>query len=430
MHLGTMKPHNRLRSIFGETFASLKHRNFRLYFTGQVISNTGNWLTNVALTLLVLKLTHSGLAVGLLAACQFGPILLLSAWGGVVADRFDKRKMLLLTQSLEMLESVGLAIVAFMPHPALPWLFTLAAAGGIFLAFDNPLRRSFVSEMVPKEDVSNAVVLYSTIVNLSRIFGPSLAGVLIITVGYGWCFTIDAITYLAVIACLILMRANELYRHTASTRVKGAIRAGIAYVRTEPTLWISFVMLAIIGTLTYNFGVTLPLYVTDALHRTNATYTLLFSTMGAGSVVAALVVAHRKLVGLNHAILGASALGVSTLALAFAPNFFVAIPIVCIVGVASILYTTATTTLVQVKSKSEMRGRVLALQTILLMGTTPIGGPLLGWVADEYGGRMPLIIGGIAGLVAAAAGYYACKSFGILLRRERAPAELESSADK
>lgn len=422
-----VEPQNRLRRTFGETFASLKHRNFRLYFTGQVISNTGNWLTNVALTLLVLKITHSGLAVGLLAACQFGPILLLSAFGGVIADRYDKRKALLITQTLEMCESIGLAITAFAPHPSLTVLYVLAAFGGVFLAFDNPLRRSFVSEMVPEDDVSNAVVLYSTIVNLSRIFGPSLAGALVITVGYGWCFAVDAISYLAVIACLIMMRASELHRQKAKTKIKGAIRAGIAYVKTEPTLWISFLMLTIIGILTYNFGVTLPLFVTDSLHKTNATFTFLYSTMGVGSVVAALVIAHRKLVGLQHAILGAGLLGVATLLLAVAPNLLVAVPFILAVGVTSILYSTATTALAQVESKPEMRGRVLSLQTILLMGTTPIGGPLLGWLADLYGGRMPLIIGGIASIIAAGVGYYFYRIFNLSLVRSSQAATTEGA---
>lgn len=189
-----------------ETFLSLRNRNFKLYFIGQLISNSGNWLTNVALILLVLKITGSGVAVGVLAACQFGPIFFLSAWAGALADRSDKRHLLLLTQSLEMTQSIGLAILAFMPHPPLGGLYTLTIGGGILLAFDNPLRRSFVTEMVPAEDIPNAVVLYSIIVNISRIFGPVLAGLLIVTLGYGWCFTIDASTYLAVLFCLFIMR--------------------------------------------------------------------------------------------------------------------------------------------------------------------------------------------------------------------------------
>jgi MFS family permease len=194
------------------TFQSLRHRNFQLFFIGQSISNTGNWLTNVALTLLVLRLTGRGVAVGFLAALQYGPILVLSAWGGAVADRSDKRRMLLLTQGLEMGQSVGLAVLAFLPHPPLVGIYVLAVAGGVLLSLDNPLRRSFVTEMVPREDIANAVVLYSTIVNLSRIFGPALAGLFVVTLGYGWCFTIDAASYIAVIACLTMMRPGELHR--------------------------------------------------------------------------------------------------------------------------------------------------------------------------------------------------------------------------
>jgi MFS family permease len=400
-----IEPGSRVRRAFGATFSSLKHRNFRLYFSGQIISNTGNWLTNVALTLLVLKLTHSGLAVGTLAACQYGPILLLSIWGGAVADRSDKRQLLFLTQTLEMAESIGLAILAFMPHPPLVGLYILAAFGGIFLAFDNPLRRSFVSEMVPDKDVANAVVIYSTIVNLSRIFGPLLAGLLIVTVGYGWCFSLDAASYLAVLACLMLMNPHELHRHHPGPKTKGEIRAGLRYVLSEPVLWISFLMLLIIGVLSYNFNVTLPLFVIDRLHKSNTTYTIIYSAMSVGSVATALIIAHRKLVQLRHAVLGAVLLGISMLVLAVSPNVIIASFVCFFVGVASILYTTSTTTLVQIEANPNMRGRVLALQSVLLIGTTPIGGPLLGWMADNFGGRTPLILGGIASIVAAGIGY-------------------------
>lgn len=402
-------PLGRARQLIRGTFFSLKHRNFRLYFFGQIVSNTGNWLTNVALTLLVLKLTHSGLAVGLLAACQFGPILLLSAWGGAIADRVDKRKFLMLTQTLEMAESIGLAVLAFLPHTPLVGLFLLAAAGGTFLAFDNPLRRSFVSEMVPDEDVPNAVVLYSTIVNLSRVFGPALAGLLIVTVGYGWCFTADAASYLAVLASLIMMRASELYKSPLAARAKGQIRAGLAYARSEPALFISLVMLLIIGTLAYNFGVTLPLFVTKSLHKSDTTYTILYSVMSIGSVLTALVVARRRLVDLKYTIIGAVALGLSMFALALTRDVPLAIVASLFVGAASILYSTTTTTLVQIRSKPSMRGRVLALQTVLLIGTTPLGGPLLGWLADASGGRTPLVLGGFASLAAAGFGYWASR---------------------
>ncbi len=401
----------RLNRALTGTFLSLRHRNFRLYFVGQIVSNTGNWLTNVALILLVLELTGSGLAVGLLAACQFGPILFLSAWGGALADRSDKRRFLLLTQSLEMAESIGLAILAFLPHPPLAGLYGLAVVGGTLLAFDNPLRRSFVSEMVPVEDIPNAVVLYSAVVNVSRIFGPALAGLLVATVGFGWCFALDAASYVAVLVCLHIMRPADLYRRPPTPRAKGEVREGLRYVRSMPSLWISFVMLAAIGTLSYNFTVTLPLFVTDGLHSTGTVFTVLYSVLSAGAVVSALVVAHRNLVGMRHIIIGAVALGVTMLLLAAVPGVDAAVPVVFLVGMASILYLTSTTAIVQVEGKAEMHGRVLALQTVLVAGTTPIGGPLLGWLADTLGGRAPLVFGGVVSLVAAAFGFVANRRY-------------------
>lgn len=396
-----------------KTFFSLRTRNFRLYFTGQLISNTGNWLTNVALILLVLKLTGSGLDVGLLAVCQYGPILFLSAWGGAIADRFDKRKMLLVSQSLEMAQSASLAVLAFMPHPSLVWLYALAILGGTFLAFDNPFRRSFVTEMVPTEDIPNAVVLYSTIVNVSRIFGPALAGLLATTLGFGWCFTLDAASYIAVIIGIIMMHPAELFRRPQKPRSekKGEVREGFRYILSTPFLWISFAMLAMIGTLAYNFSVTLPLFVTDSLHSTDAVFTILYSTFSLGAVVCALIVAHRSMVTMRHITIGAAALGVTMLLLAFSPGVWTSALAVFLVGMASILYMTSTTTIVQVEAKPEMHGRVLALQMVFVAGTSVIGGPLSGWCADALGARSPLMFGGIVCLLSATFGYYAARRY-------------------
>ena len=395
----------------GRTFLSLRTRNFRLYFSGQIISNTGNWLTNVALVLLVLKITGSGLAVGILAACQFGPILLLSAGAGALADRSDKRRLLLLTQSLEMAQSIGLAILAFMPHAPLGGLYALAVGGGILLAFDNPLRRSFVTEMVPAEDIPNAVVLYSIIVNIARVFGPALAGLLVVTLGYGWCFTIDAGSYLAVLLCLFIMRPAELYRRPRKSRTNGEVREGLRYVLSMPLLWISFVMLSAIYMLSYNFTVTLPLFVTDTLHSSGGVFTVLYSVFGVGAVVSGLVVAHRNLARMRHIVVGAFALGFTMLILAFMPGVGAAVPAVFLVGMASILYLTATTAIVQVEAKPEMHGRVLSLQTVVLGGSALIGGPVLGGLADTLGGRAPIILGGIVCLLAATFGYFANRHY-------------------
>lgn len=394
-----------------KTFSSLRIRNFKLFFIGQLISNTGNWLTNVALILLVLKLTGSGFAVGVLTACQFGPIFFLSPWAGVLADRFDKRRLLLITQSLEMLQSIGLAILAFLPHPPLIGLYMLALIGGILLSFDNPFRRSFVGEMVPQHEIPNAVVLYSTIVNSSRIFGPALAGLLVVTLGYGWSFTIDAISYIAVLTALFMMRKEDLYRSPRKQGTKSSIRDGMRYIFSMPVLWISFVMLLFIGTLSYNFNVTLPLFVTRTLHSNEGMFTILYSIFSLGAVVCSLVVAHRRLVGIRHIIMGAFALGITMILLAFTSNVLLAMFVAFFVGMTTILYMNATTALAQVESKHEMHGRVLSLQAVLTMGTTLIGGPFSGWLADTLGSRSPFIFGGIVCLLAAGFGWWATRQY-------------------
>ena len=416
-----MSARSRLGETFGSTFSSLRTRNYRLFFVGQFVSNTGNWLTNVALTLLVLHLTNSGFAIGLVTACQYGPILLFSVWAGAIADRYDKRRLLFVTQGLEMVESFVLAALAFMPHPPLPALYLVAASGGILLAFDNPLRRSFVTEMVPAEDISNAVVLYSTVINLSRIIGPALAGLLVVTVGYGWGFTVDGISYLAVLATLWMMRPSELLRRPPKPRAKGEIRAGVRYVLATPVLWIPFAMLAVIGTLAYNLTVTLPLFVTHALHSSEGVFTILYSVFSTGAVVSGLLVAHRRLVEVRHIIIGAVGLGVALLGLPAVPGVGFAVPAVFLVGMTSILYMTSTTAIVQVETVPSMHGRVLALQTVLIVGTAPIGGPFLGWLADAFGARAPVVLGGVACLAAGAFGYVATRR----VARQSATTELE-----
>ncbi len=402
------------------TFLSLRNRNFRLFFIGNLISNTGNWLTNVALTLLVLSLTDNGLAIGILAACQYGPVFFLSAWAGAVADRSDKRRFLFVTQSLSMIQSFALAVLAFMPNPPLPAFYALAIIGGILLSFDNPLRRSFVPEMVRQDDIANAVVLNSLVINVSRIFGPTLAGLLIVTAGYGWCFTIDAFSYLAALLCLFMMRPSELRRRPPKPRAKGEVREGLRYIRSIPILWIPMAMLAAIGILAYNFTVTLPLFVTGALQSNDATFTLLYATFSIGSVVGALVVANRGLVSIRTIVIGAALLGICMLALGSVPGVHGAFPIMLLLGGASILYMTSTTANVQVTARPDMHGRVLAIQSSLMIGGTLIGAPLLGLLADLAGSRAPILLGGFVCLGAAL--------FGGLALRSRAPESIRSTS--
>jgi MFS family permease len=401
----------RARTALGKTFQSLSIYNFRLFFIGQLISNTGNQLTNVALILFVLKLGHSGLAVGALAACQFGPLVALSAWAGAVADRADKRRLLFVTQGLEMAQSIALAVLAFLPQPSLVLLYALGILGGVLLAFDNPLRRSFVPEMVSKDDLPNAIVLYSTIVALSQVLGPALAGALIVTVGFGWCFALDALTYLAVITCLVLMRERELHRQAPRARTGREVREGLRYVASVPRLWISFAMFACIGVFSFNLRVALPLLVTGPLHGADVAFTMIYATLSSGAVVGTLVVAHRRLVALKHVVMSAFGLGCALLLLSFMPSLPAAVPAAFFVGAASIVYMTASTTIAQVDIRRDLHGRVLALQTALIGGTALVGGPIVGHLADLAGGRAPIAIGGLVCLAAAGLGELARRRY-------------------
>jgi MFS family permease len=400
---------SRWRRGMGDTFSSLQYRNFRLFFTGQLISQIGNWLTLVAQSLLVLHLANNGLAVGLLAACQFGPVLLLGAWAGLVADRSDKRKLLVIVQTFAMLQSFALASLAFMHHPPLAAIYAVALAGGFATAFDNPTRRAFVVEMVPVERVQNAVSLNSALMTSSRIFGPALAGLLISTVGYGWCFTVDGISYIAVIAGLVMMRPSELRAATPTPRAKGQVRAGFRYARSVPDLWVPLVMMTIIGTLAFNFTVVMPLFVTHTLHGSATTFTIVYSVVSIGSLAAALITARRTEIEVRHVVRGALAFGVALLVFASAPNLAVTFPFALGLGFTSILFMTASTAIVQVRSDPAMRGRVLALQAIVFLGTTPLGGPLLGWVCDVWGARVGFAIGGASAIVAAGWGQLAMR---------------------
>ncbi len=273
------------------------------------------------------------------------------------------------------------------------------------LAVDNPLRRSFVTEMVVQEDIPNAVVLYSMVVNLSRIFGPALAGLLVTTLGYGWCFSIDAASYIAVFASLAMMRPAELRRTPPRPRRKGDIKEGLRYLRTVPELFISYGMLAAIGLLAYNFNVTLPLFVTQSLHGSDAAFTTIYSILSFGSLMAALLVAHRSRISLWHVIVGAAAMGCAMLVFSTMPNVYAAGAVAFFVGAASILYTTSTTAIVQVRAKQEMHGRMLALQTIFMIGSSALGGPLSGWVADLVGARWLIAMGGFVCVAAAVFGW-------------------------
>lgn len=391
-------------------FDSLRVRNFRLFFGGQLISQIGNWLTLIAQALLVLKLTDSGFALGLLAACQFGPVLFLGAWAGLVADRSDKRKLLLIVQTFAMMQSFALASIAFMDHPSVAAIYIVAVLGGVATAFDNPARRAYVVEMVPDTNVQNAVSLNSALMTGARVVGPALAGLLITTSGYGWTFAVDGLSYLAVILGLFLMRPSENRIPVAATRGKGQIRDGLRYVRTMPELFVPLVMMAIIGTFAFNFQTVMPLLVKRTLHGTDRTFTLIYSFISIGSLVGALMAARRSTVAVKHIIGSSFAFGGAMCLLALTPNVAATYPIGAIVGLSSITFMTTSTAIVQLRANPSMRGRVLALQAIVFLGSTPIGGPILGWVSQHFNARTGVMIGGVSALLAGVYGLRAMQA--------------------
>jgi MFS family permease len=392
----------RLGTAARDTFRSLHVRNFRLFFSGQLISQTGTWLTMVAQTLLVLKLTDSGVAIGLLTAFQFGPVLLLGAWAGSVADRSDKRLLLIRTQAAAMVQSLALAAVVLSGHETVAIIYALALVQGTITAFDNPARRAFVVEMVPKEMVANAVSLNSTVMTGSRIVGPAAAGLLVITVGFGWAFLIDGLSYIAVIYGLYLMRSEELHPSTPTPKAKGQVRDGLRYVRSKPDLFVPLVMMAAIGTFAFNFQVVVPLLVTGPLGGGDSTFTLLFSVLSLGSMLGALWTARRTEVSGEQIIVAAAGFGVTMLLLAVSPGLWFAFPAAVLLGIASIAFMTTSTAIVQMRAAPEYRGRVLALQAMVFLGSTPFGGPTVGWISDTLGPRAGVAVGGIACLGAAA----------------------------
>jgi len=410
-------PVARAKGAARETFASLQHRNFRLFFTGQLISQVGNWLTLVAQTLLVLELTDSGVALGVLAAAQFGPILVLGPWAGLVADRSDKRRLLLIVQALAMGQSFLLAALAFSGDPPVGAIYAVAVLGGVCMAFDNPARRSFVVEMVDPARINNAVSLNSALMTSSRVVGPALAGLLVTTVGYGWAFLGDGLSYLAVITGLWMMRTGELRPAPVAPRGRGQVREGLRYVRREPELFVPMAMLAVIGTLSYNFQTVFPLFVTRDLDSSEAVFTALFSVVSIGSLIGALVTARRRDIGVRQVSLAAVGFGLALAAMALAPNVAVAIVLGVVLGLASITFIVSSTVIVQVRSAPEMRGRVLAIQAMLFLGSTPVGGPIVGWVADQFGARYSVGVGAAAALLAGLWG------LAVVRRGAAAPAE-------
>jgi len=394
------------------TFASLKIRNYRLYFIGQAISLCGTWMQTIAQDWLVLKLSGSGTMLGLVTALQFLPVLFFGPLGGVVADRFPKRKILYVTQSSAGLLALVLGLLVVTGAVRLWMLFILAPLLGLVNTVDNPTRQTFVFEMVGEDALNNAVTLNSTEVNLARVIGPSIAGILIATVGLGACFLINAISYVPVLVMLCMMRASELHQAPLIERARGQLREGFSYVWHTPLLRDTLIMMGIIGTLSYEFSVVLPLLAQFTFHGNASSYAALTASMGIGSVLGGLVTAGRKKVAPQLLIRASFLFGIALFLAAIVPSLFLEVLVMIVIGIFSINFISLGNTTLQLESKPEMRGRVMALWAVAFLGSTPIGGPIIGWIGEHAGPRWGLVIGGLAAVIAAGIGV-------VSLRREK-----------
>ncbi|HYU60943.1 MAG TPA: MFS transporter [Solirubrobacterales bacterium] len=384
------------------SLTSLEVPNYRRYFAGQLVSVSGNWTQVVAEMWLILALTGSGVAVGLVSALQFLPILLFGAWGGLLADRLSKRRLLMATQMLMALPALGLFTVTAAGIVA-PWMvFALVFARGAVNAIDNPTRQSFAIEMVGPDRLVNAVGLNSVLIHAARIVGPAVGGTLILTLGVAPCFLVNALSFGAMIVALRGMDPAQLRPAAPAAVEPGGVRAALTYVRSTPGLAIPLAMMAVVGTLGFNFQTMLPLLARFAFHGGAAAYTALAVAMGIGSVAGALVTGARSRIGPGMLTGAAFAFGGVASVAAAAPTLPVAAALLVPLGAASVMFAAGVNSTLQLAAAPQMRGRVMALYAIVFLGSTPIGGPLVGWLAGAAGPRSGLVLAGAAGLVAAA----------------------------
>ncbi|MGH2925125.1 MAG: MFS transporter [Solirubrobacterales bacterium] len=383
------------------SFTSLAVPNYRRYFAGQIVSLSGNWMQIVAEMWLVLALTGSGVAVGITSALQFLPMLLFGAWGGLLADRFPKRSLLIVTQALMMLPALALWGLTTADVVA-PWMvYALVFVRGTVNSVDNPARQSFAIEMVGSERVVNAVSLNSVLIHSARIVGPAGAGLLIATVGVAPCFAINALSFLAMIVALRAMEPRELGPAPQTTGGPGAVRAGLRYVLATPALAIPLAMMAVVGTLGYNFQVILPLLARFSFDGGAATYTALAVAMAVGSVAGALAAGARGQAGPRLLIGAAAGFGCVALIAAAAPTLPLEMVALVPLGAASVTFAAGINSSLQLAAEPAMRGRVMALYSIVFLGSTPIGGPITGWLSQSIDPRAGLVLAGAAGLTAA-----------------------------
>lgn len=378
----------------------LQRRNFRLFLASQVAAQAGTWLQFVAVAWLAGQSTGSGTALGWVAAATFGPLLLLGPWAGALADRLDKRRLLIATQLLMAVQAVGLGAAVLAGRADMPVIYALTLLYGVINAGEAPVRRALVAELVEQEAIARAVSLTNVVAALGRVLGPLAAGGLIATAGTGWCFVATAVSYL--VALIALLPIDDSVSHKGGARREpGAVRAGLRYVWRNPEMRIALILTAVVATFGFNHQVLIPLLAAKTFHGGPAAYTLLYTGISVGSVLGALAVARRRDISLTLLVRAVVAFALANAVLAFAPTLAVGVIGSFGGGVTALLFITASAALLQQQSDPAMRGRVMALFAIVLMGGVPIGAPLVGVLADVAGPRAAVAAGSVAVLLAA-----------------------------
>jgi len=394
-----------MATVLTRTFESLRVRNYRLFFGGQVVSWTGTWVAWVAQGWLVLDLTQSGFGLGLVTALQWLPVLLFGAWAGVLADRFNKRKLLLFTNGSSAFLSLILGILTVSGVVTLWMVIAVALLLGVITALDNPTRQTFTYEMVGPDRLTNAVSLNTATFTTARVLGPAVAGFLIAGVGIGECFLVNAASFIPITIALLVMDPKELRKTHLVEQKRGQIREGFRYAMSVPILRTVLVIMAVVGTLQYNFQVILPLLAKETFAGDATTLGLLGAALGIGMFggsMASAIVGHPT----RKVLLAAGfTLGGMTLLVAAAPELWIAMLLMVPLGAASMAFLATMNTTLQLSSSDSMRGRVMAMYFVLFLGSTPIGAPIIGWIAESLSPRAALAVGGLASLAACTYGY-------------------------
>lgn len=387
------------------TFASLALPGVRLWFAGQTLSFMGNWAQVVAQATLVNRLSGSGRMLGLIAMVQFGPVLVLGAYGGVLADRLDRRLASIATNVALAVATASLGLLTISGHVRLWHVFAIAAVMGVLNSFDHPLRQTMVHDLVGPDHIANAVSLQTVINNIARVSGPALAALLITSIGIGWSFIANAVTFVAMAFALVALRERMIGALAKVRSPDARLREGFAYVRRQRRLLVPLLVMALIGTFTYEFSVFLPLLATHTFERGDGDgYALLSVGMGAGAIVGGLIGASRIKPTLWRFLRSAIVFGSVVLVASLMPNIWITMAALTFVGASSVTFIALASSVLQVNAADEMRGRVMSLYTVALVGTTPIGAPIVGELADRTSPRVAMMLAGATAIVAGLAG--------------------------